>query len=135
MFCKKPKMPYSVKREFVAGKEKILYFFDPFEISKQYFSIVRKLSQEEANLPQNAESYAQHFTELLVLVFGKDAAHKITEHYHENFVSMVNDVTRHIALYVAPAIRLSSNAKKVQFKKQKAIQRNLSNRRWFGADS
>lgn len=134
MFCRKPKTPYLVKREFALGKEKVLYSFDPFAISKQYFSIVRALSQDEKKLLESADAYAQHFMELTVLVFGKEAAHAISEHYQGSSVAMVNDVTKHIAQYVAPAIRLASSAKKVQFKKQKAAQRNLSNRRWFGAN-
>ena len=134
MHCRKPKVPYLVKRELAVGKEKIQYFFDPFAISKQYFSTVGKLSQDEKKLPESADAYAQHFMELTVLVFGKEAAHAISDHYQGNSVSMVNDVTKHIALYVAPAIRLASSAKKARFKKQKAAQRNLSNRRWFGAN-
>ena len=134
MHCRKPKTSYLVKKEFAVGKEKIQYSFDPFSISKQYFSIVEKLSQDEKKLPESADAYAQHFIELTVLVFGIEAAHAITDHYRGNSVSMVNDVTKHIALYVAPAIRLASSAKKTRFKKQKAAQRNLSNRRWFSAN-
>lgn len=134
MFCRKPKTPYLVKREFALGKEKIEYSFDPFAISKQYFSAVSKLSQDEKKLPESADAYAQHFIELAVLVFGKEAAHAITNYYQGTSVSMVNDVTKHIVLYVAPVIRLASSAKKARFKKQKAAQRNLSNQRWFGAN-
>lgn len=118
--------------EIQIGDEVLKYSFIPARIAKDYFKVIKDISEAEKHLETEAEinRYSALIARLMYMVFGQEVSDKIIAWYGNDSQGMIEEIIYANCIEIMPAVRQCALARTKRLRKQNREIRNASRRKW-----